>query len=417
MKIWRLNKGADRRFRQGHPWIFASEVGHSIKEVMPGEVVELRDSQDHFLAFGYAHPSSQICFRRLSSRAQDRDVLSARFFTERLRAARDLRLRAGWASASHRWLFAESDGVPGLVVDAFLRSEGGWLVVAQASTAGIERALPALYEALESFKAELGDFAIVEAPSSKSRAAEGLKVGEKKVVRGAAKGLEDAAIRLSHGLNLRCDLLHGQKTGFFLDQQWNAGVLRQLLAWHFTGEKRVVRVLDICCYVGQWSAHIVEALHEAGMRAEVTLADTSSTALTIAANNLRALEAGVTLLEGDALTTIGGLPAGGFDVVVCDPPAFVKKRADLAQGLQAYTKLNRDAMKTVVSGGLYVASSCSGLVKGEDWREVLLQAGSKANRMFKQLAKGGHGPDHPTRPEFPEGEYLKCEIGRIEYPY
>jgi 23S rRNA (cytosine1962-C5)-methyltransferase len=417
VKIWRLAKGGDRRFRRGHPWIFASELNHSAKEIVPGEIIELHDGQDKFLAYGYGHPSSQICFRKLTSRSKENDVLSERFFIERLRVARDVRASAGLAEASHRWVFAEADGVPGLVIDAFLTVNNGWLAVVQASTAGIERALPNVYRALESFAAEMGDLTIVEAPSSKSRLLEGLKVGEKKVIRGSPKALESSAIRLQHGLILECDLLGGQKTGFFLDQQTNVGLLRQLLVHQFKGHKEMVRVLDICCYVGQWAAHSAQALKSIGVRSAVTLNDVSSAALTLAEKNLKPLCEAVHILEASAMEALADVKEGSFDVVICDPPAFVKKKADLPQGLKGYAKLNRLAMRTVKPGGLYVASSCSGLVKGEDWNEVLVEASVSAGRMFKQVAIGGHAADHPTRPEFPEGEYLKCVIGRIEYPY
>jgi 23S rRNA (cytosine1962-C5)-methyltransferase len=122
-------------------------------------------------------------------------------------------------------------------------------------------------------------------------------------------------------------------------------------------------------------------------------------------------------LAGDALDLLATLPAESFDVVICDPPAFVKKKIDLQNGLRAYVKLNRDAMKLVRPGGLLVSASCSGHVKSADWNQVLLEAGQKAGRMFRSIHRGGHAPDHPVRPEFPEGEYLKCELGRIEYPY
>jgi 23S rRNA (cytosine1962-C5)-methyltransferase len=103
--------------------------------------------------------------------------------------------------------------------------------------------------------------------------------------------------------------------------------------------------------------------------------------------------------------------------VICDPPAFVKKKADLETGLRAYVKINREAMRLVRPSGLMVASSCSGHVKTADWKQVLLEASQKAGRTYKQFAQGGHAPDHPLRPEFPEGEYLKCTFGRIDYPF
>ncbi|NJL24832.1 MAG: hypothetical protein HC902_06455 [Calothrix sp. SM1_5_4] len=257
-----MKKGADRRLRQGHPWVFAGELASSAKEVAPGELVELRDERDHFLAYGYGHPSSQIAFRKLSGRSKETDVMSIDFFRRRLRAARDLRVAAGWSQFSHRWLYAEADGVPGLIVDAFLTAEQGWLVVVQASTAGAEAALPNVFAALETFAHELGLLTVVEAPSSRSRLLEGLPLGEKRVVFGSASGLDGISLCFNEGLRLTCDLLHGQKTGFFLDQQWNAWLLKRLLRSQFSNSERVVKVLDICCYVGQWAAHSCQALIE-----------------------------------------------------------------------------------------------------------------------------------------------------------
>lgn len=424
MKVWRLKKGADRRLRQGHPWVFASELAHSAREIEPGEVVELRDAQDHFLAYGYAHPSSQICFRKLSSLSREKDVMSVDFFIRRLRQARELRVQAGWQEFSHRWVYAEADGVPGLIIDAFRHtpSDGQveWFTVVQASTAGVERALPAVYEAIQILGKEFSPkgVSIVEAPSSRSRQLEGLSVREKRLI-GASSAdvqmLEATSIDLIDGLQLKCDLLHGQKTGFFLDQQWNAHLLRRLLR---TQPNRAFRVLDVCCYVGQWGAHAAQALSSLGREVEVTLVDASADALKLAERNVAAQGEAVQVVpvQADALTW---QPDNGqaFDVVICDPPAFVKKKADLEAGLRGYTKLNRDMIKLVRPGGLYVASSCSGLVKAADFSRVMLEASQKAGRSFKQLLAGGHAPDHPLRPEFPEGEYLKCLIGRVDHPF
>ena len=415
---WRLKRGGDRRVRQGHPWVFAGELASSAKELRAGELVELRDDRDHFVAYGYGHPTSQICFRKLSSRQKEMDVLSVDFFVRRLTVARELRRAAGWSAASHRWLFAEADGVPGLIIDAFKIADG-WVVVAQASTVGADRALPQVFEALATFEVELGGtLTLIEAPSSRARVAEGLAVGEKRVVHGsrAAADLGDVTLELIDGLTLRADLLGGQKTGFFLDQQWNATLMKTLLRRQFAAGG-VVRVLDVCSYVGQWSAHATQALRAAGAEVHATVVDVSAPALAFAEANVRAAGAAeVTRVEGDVLKDLGSL-AGEFDVVICDPPAFVKKKADLEPGLRAYVKLNRDALKITKPGGLFVASSCSGLVKTADYQRVMAEATQKAGRVFKQIQSGGHAPDHPTRPEFPEGEYLKCFFGRVEYPY
>jgi 23S rRNA (cytosine1962-C5)-methyltransferase len=292
-----LKKGADRRLRQGHPWIFASELAHSAKEISAGEVVELQDSNGHFLAYGYGHPSSQIAFRRLSSRSKDKDVLSKEFFIQRLRQARAHRQMTGWSQFSHRWVYAEADGLPGLMLDAFLTVSEGWVVVVQASTAGAEHALPALYQALETFAPEFGLLTVIEAPSSKSRALEGLAIKERRKIFGAAEQLERCTILLVNGLKLQCDLLKGQKTGFFLDQQWNTRILREALQNQFAKSERPVRVLDICCYVGQWGAQSAFALKDA----EVTLVDVSAAALELAKANVEALGARAETVCGDAL--------------------------------------------------------------------------------------------------------------------
>ncbi|HMN69045.1 MAG TPA: class I SAM-dependent rRNA methyltransferase [Bdellovibrionales bacterium] len=417
MTVWRLKKGADRRLRQGHPWVFASEIAHSTKEILPGDVVEVRDALDHFLAFGYAHPSSQICFRKLTARVKETDVLSVDFFKRRLRQARDHRARSGWSKFSHRWLYAEADGTPGLIIDLFLTASEGWLAVVQASTAGMDRALPELYEALKSFEHELGLLSVVEAPTSRARQLEGLKVGEKKLVFGQIGELRKRQIVLINGLKLECDFLGGQKTGFFLDQQWNARQLAEMLRAQFAKREEPVRVLDICTYVGQWAAQSAHALRIAETPAHVTLLDVSKDALALAEANLTGLAERVDTLCADALESLGDAPETSFDVVICDPPAFVKKKADMEAGARAYVKLNREALRRVKPGGLMVASSCSGRVTSADWRQILVDAGQKAGRMFQQVALGGHGPDHPLRPEFPEGEYLKCVLGRVDYPF
>lgn len=415
MKIWRLKKGADKRLRQGHPWVFSGELAHSTKEAIAGDVVEMRDAQDHFLAYGYVHPSSAIAFRKLTANSKEQDVLSTSFFRKRFKQAREHRVQAGWAKQSHRWLFAEGDGVPGLIADAFLLASGGWVVVVQASTVGMDRALPQIFEALKDYESELAPLTIVEASSSRSRLAEGLPIGAKKVISGSAT-LENAKIVLREGLELSCDLLNGQKTGFFLDQQQNAEILRRFVQAQFAGAKETVRVLDICCYVGQWGSHVAHALHQAGVKAEITLLDSSVPALDLASANVLSLGAQAKPVLGDVMKVLSDFTEP-FDIVICDPPAFVKKKTDLEQGLKAYAKINALSMKLVKPGGLLVASSCSGLVRSADWWNVLKESSVKAGRTFKQLASLGHAPDHPVRPDFPEGEYLKCVIGRIEFPY
>ena len=143
---------------------------------------------------------------------------------------------------------------------------------------------------------------------------------------------------------------------------------------------------------------------------EVTLIDSSELALSFAGPNVKRFAGEVQPICEDVLKVLGQLEPESFDVVICDPPAFVKKKADLEAGGRAYVKLNRDALRLLKPDGVYVAASCSGLVRADDWRSILSESALKSGRALRQLLGGGHGPDHPVRPEFPEGEYLKCGI-------
>ncbi len=414
MKTWRLKKGAERRIRQGHPWVFTGELANSAKETAAGEIVELKDWENRFLAYGYTHPSSQICFRKLSGNAKETDVGTVDFFKRRLQTAHEHRANAGWADVSHRWVYAEGDGLPGLIVDAF-QTPHGWLAVVQCSTAGMESLKENIFSALKTFE-KFQPLTVIEAANSSARKAEGLAVGEKRIVHGQEIPLTRVELTLRHGLKLEADLVKGQKTGFFLDQQANAGALRGFISQQF--QKSPARILDLCCYVGQWSAHTAHALKNVGTpEAHVTLLDSSASALELAASNVSRQGATVEAICGDVMKVLEDLEEQSFDVVISDPPAFVKKKADLENGLRAYVKLNQIAMRLVKPGGLFVASSCSGQVRVSDWNSVLRSASEKAGRGFRQLAGLAHAPDHPLRPEFPEGEYLKCAIGRIDYPF
>lgn len=403
MKIWRLKKGGDLRFRRGHPWIFSGEIAHSTKEVEPGECVELRDASDRFLAYGMAHPTSNISFRRLSQNAKETDVLSVDFFMRRLALAQELRAQLKWNLFSHRMAFAEADGLPGLVIDLFKAEED--LLVFQIATAGMDRARNHLLEALDKLKFKN----VLEVSTSSHRKLEGLGIRRELI---CGRSFEVSKIKLKHlddTLSLNCDFESGQKTGFFLDQQNNVQLLLALLR----PQDRPLKILDLCCYVGQWSAQIAKFF---ASRLEVDLVDSSKRALDLAKQNCESFGASVRTFEMDILENWVGIEEQYYDIVICDPPAFVKKKADLNHGIAAYIKLNREAIRRVRPGGLFVTCSCSGAVRSSDFDDILVQAKNKASRQIRWLAHGGHPPDHPTLLEFPEGEYLKCRIGRVDLP-
>jgi 23S rRNA (cytosine1962-C5)-methyltransferase len=446
--IWRLKKGSDRKFRMGHPWVFSSELAQSPKGVSPGELVELRDAGDGFLAIGYGHPQSQISFRTLS--LANKVSIDAQFLAQRLRRASSLRRCAGVHAFSHRLCFAEGDFLPGLIIDRYrlrleqgpnslpkslseLAHSNGQVFVIQSSTAGMELLLPAVYEALEILvneEALAGEIswqnsAIVVANDSKSRILEGLSVEPKSVFRDIPGLIANAAhIVIEPGapglapLKFEVDLITGQKTGFFLDQRLNiqlaSRLARELLSIKAREpERRAIRILDLCCYVGQWGTQLGHLATQMGIVAEVTLADASQKALEIAARNVEAHGAKAILEKMDVLDQLSRLPQRAYDIVICDPPAFIKKKKDLPTGGQAYFKMNREAVRRVATGGLFVSCSCSGLFDETEFRSMLARVSAGHSGEMRWLLRGSHSPDHPQRPEFPQGTYLKSWMGMV----
>jgi 23S rRNA (cytosine1962-C5)-methyltransferase len=434
MHIWRLKKGSEKKFHSGHPWVFSNELAQSPKGLPAGELVELRDASDGFLAKGYGHPNSLIAFRTLTL-AQD-GVIDARFFAERFEKASRLRRLSGVDAFSHRLCFAEADGLPGLVIDRYraaLNQGPKQIFVIQASTAGMDRLLSVVVEGLRIFvagEAASGgatweESAVVFANDSKSRIMEGLAAEPKNVVKDVAGFSPQATrIKIQPGLSdlaplgFEVDLVGGQKTGFFLDQRLNVHLASQVASEYFSGAARSgrneVRILDLCCYVGQWGTQLSHLAKASGLRAEVTLADASLKALEVAARNVESHGGRARIEKMDVLNDLPKLARRGYDIVICDPPAFIKKKKDLPTGTQAYFKLNREAMRRVAPGGIFVSCSCSGLLSEDEFRSMLARVVASHEGETRWLMRGSHSPDHPQRPEFPQGTYLKSWIGIID---
>ena len=427
--VWHLKKGSEKKFRSGHPWVFSNELAQSPKGVPAGEPIELRDHQGSFLAHGYGHPNSLISFRTLSVRKDD--VVGARFLADKLARAARLRGLAGLDGFSHRLCFAEGDGLPGLVIDRFrLVEPHGQVFIVQSSTAGMDRMLPRVLEALEflvrdehqqdSARDSWDRTAIVVANDSKSRAMEGIAVEPKRLERPLAGFNPEAAlISIQSGhegsppLEFQVDFIGGQKTGFFLDQRVNVQLASRFVSGLIASGKgrRTLRVLDLCCYVGQWGAQLARLAKAHGIEAEVSCVDASARALQLAVGNVERNGGRAQALKLDVLDELSRVENRAFDVVICDPPAFIKKKKDLPTGSQAYFKMNREAVRKVASGGFFVSCSCSGLFGEEDFRSMLARVAAAYGGEIRWLARGGHSPDHPQRPEFPQGTYLKSWIG------
>ncbi len=405
--------------------MFSNDLNHSPKTVTPGELVELYNEGGDFLAKGYAHPNTLICFRILTR--EGHEEINANFFCSRFERAFEKRKLAKVDAFSFRLIFAEADFLPGLIIDRYKMSGDSQVFVLQSSTAGMDLLLPVVFEGLEQFVKKVvpihwNKTGIILANDSKSRLLEGIAVEPKRV----QKDLEsvdwnDIEIEIApalaelRALKMHVDLLGGQKTGFFLDQRSNIemliGACKEI---HSLSRTRKLRVLDLCCYNAQWSSQLANLFSSMGVEAEFTCVDASDKALALAKKNLQKYhlkDSDIRLEKLDVLKDLSKLADQSYDVVICDPPAFIKKKQDIPNGERAYMKLNRDAIKKTAQGGFFMSCSCSGHLDDLKFREVLIHATSKSGRNLEWLWRGTHSPDHPELAEFPQGTYLKSWLG------
>lgn len=372
----------ERRLKAGHLWIYRDEVA-SLDVACPGGLVHVRDARGHVLGTAYANPNSKIVARMLSRKALH--ALKPSWWRDRLKVALEMR---NWLfdAPYYRWVHGEGDKLPGLVIDRF-----GNDVVIQSHTAGIDLQLDAIVQAVNELVAVDNIYLNNRAAS---RVHEGLECGAERL-----QGMGDGVVTaMEGGLRFQCDALHGQKTGFFYDQRPN----REWVAKH--GKQR--RVLDLFAYVGAFAAPLLRA----GASAVVSV-DASASALAWAQRNIAQLpeKSSWEGVKGDVLQTLKRLADEGerFDVVICDPPAYVKNRRKLEQGLRGYQRLAQHACRLLRQGGMFCAASCSGLVSMEMFRRASLQGIRQAGRGARVVYEGGAGADHPWLPSMPETRYLK----------
>ena len=378
----RVNRKAESRVASGHPWIFSSDVidrgGASA-----GDAVTVVNSDGRPLGTAHFSSTSQISLRLLSSRVE---AIGRGFLRRRLEAAAEFRRRVVAESDAYRLVHGEADGLPGLVVDRY----GDYLVL-QALDQGMDRATPELVSCLQEL---LEPVAIIARNDAAVRIKEGLKL-EVKALTGEAPEL--AAVRM-HGLQFCADLLHGQKTGMFLDQRENY----LAAARHAHG-----RALDCFTSGGGF------ALHMAASCESVEAADSSGAALRLATANRDANGIGnVQFHEADVFELLSGYVAAGrsFSTVVLDPPAFAKSRAGLEGAVRGYKEINLRALRLLEPGGILVTCSCSHHLSEAEFLETVAAASLDAGRRLRVLERRTQASDHPILLTVPETHYLKCLI-------
>ncbi|MET0086773.1 MAG: class I SAM-dependent rRNA methyltransferase [Sedimenticola sp.] len=382
----KLKKDQERRLRAGHCWIYSNEIDTGatpLKGFEPGQPVDILSHQDKWLGSGYVNPHSLICARLVS---RDREhPLTGSLLVHRMKIALSLRERL-YPRPFYRLLFGESDGLPGLVVDRY-----GDICVVQITTAGMERMKDAILDALEKV---VRPTSVIFRNDTAIREMEGLERYVEHV--GAALG-EQLAVE-EHGFDFRVPALQGQKTGWFFDQAYN----RARMAPYVEGR----RVLEVCSYVGAWGVQAA-----ARGAAEVLSVDVSRTALDAVEANaaLNGVSGRVQTVRGDAFDIMRGLRAERerFDVLMVDPPAFIKRRKDIKEGTQAYRRINQLALQLLSKDGILITSSCSHHMSRDSLLQVVQQAARHTDRTVQLLEQGAQAPDHPVHPAIPETAYLK----------
>ena len=391
-KIW-LKPGREKSLRRCHPWLFSGAIERVEGEAAAGATVEVVGSSGEFLARGAYSPASQIRARVWTF---DRgESIDAAFFRRRLARAVESRRRLGLlgAQAACRLVFAESDGLPGLVVDRY-----GDYLVCQIMSAGVEAWRATIVELLAELCAPRG---IYERSEGGARHKEGLPSR-----RGALAGDEPPRELeiVSGGIRLVVDIANGQKTGAYLDQQRN----RERVAAH----ARDAEVLDAFSYTGGFA---ISCLHAGAKSA--TLLDSSADALALAERETAANAVGdrCRFVVANVFDELRAVREAGtrFDLVVLDPPKFVHSAEQINAGSRGYKDINMLGLALVRPGGVLATFSCSGHVDAALFQKIVAGAAVDAGRTAHILERLSQPADHPVATEFPEADYLKGLILRV----
>lgn len=382
----RLAKNQERRIRSGHPWVFSNEIESVEGAPESGGEVLVQDHRGGIVGVGLYNPRSLIAARLFARRERPID---ADLFRERIRAARSLRERIYPVETTYRLIYSEGDFLPGLIVDRY----GDYLAV-QSLTAGIERRLDLVLDALQEVMEPAGMVCRRDAPA---RAYEELPLLEA-VERGVVPECVDAPFQ---GFVLTVDLRTGQKTGEFLDQREN----RLRVAREAVGR----RVLDLYCYTGLFSLHCAAA-----GAASVLGVDRSAPAVDRARENARrnAPSRSVEFQAEEVESYVRAAAAAEerFGMIILDPPALVKSRKTLQEGLRKYAQLNAAALRLLEPGGVIATATCSHHVDAALFLDVLRSAAKDAGHPLRVVEVMGQSRDHPVLLAARETSYLTMVI-------
>ncbi|HKW96926.1 MAG TPA: class I SAM-dependent rRNA methyltransferase [Bryobacteraceae bacterium] len=381
----RVNRKAADRVNSGHPWIFSSDVV-SRDEAAPGSVVQVIDPKGRALGRAHYSSTSQITLRLLSRQVEeiDRD-----FFSRRLAEAAAYRRKVVRDTDAYRVVHGEGDRLPALVVDRY----GEYLVI-QTLDQGMDAAKEWIVGGLADLFSPRGIVARNDAPARKH---EELPL-ETAVIAGEAPS--DLTVRMN-GVSFRVDLVHGQKTGIFLDQREN-----------YVAAARYAHGRALDCFTSTGGF----ALHLAAKCESVEAVDSSAAALATAEENRKANGIGnIEFREADMFEVLAGYASARreFQTVVLDPPAFAKSRRNLEAAVRGYKEINLRALRLLGRGGILVSCSCSHHVSEATLLELIAEAALDAGRELRVVERRTQAQDHPILLTVPETHYLKCLILQV----
>jgi 23S rRNA (cytosine1962-C5)-methyltransferase len=391
-----VNRRAVARIRNGHPWIYRSDLLTSDPSPEPGALVSVLDERSRMLGSALYSSASQIALRMISSQLLSPEELPT-VVAQRVAAAIAYRKRLNVEATTnaYRLIFSEADQLPGLIVDKYAD-----VLTAQFLTQAMDRA-DLRRVVLQVLIQELEPASVIERVEARIRELEALPpVADRPLV-----GEKMQTVVQMNGLQFIYDASAGQKTGAFLDQRENYAA-----ANHYARG----RALDVFCYQGGF------ALHLALVCSEVTGVDASRPALEQAERNVQLntaeLQTVPEWIEGNAFDLLRDYSDLGeqYDTIVLDPPAFAKSKRALPTALSGYKELNLRALKMLRPGGILVTCSCSHHVSSADFLEMLTSAALDAHRRLRIMEVRGQAEDHPIVAGIPETAYLKCVIGLAE---
>lgn len=393
-----LRRGREESLLRFHPWVFSGAIARIDGDVAEGDIVEVVSASGITIGYGHYQVGS-IAVRMLSFEESEP---GRKLWIERLHEAYLLREKAGVIredNNAYRLVHGEGDMLPGLIVDIYDR-----IAVIQAHSAGMFMAREEIAVALKELYAEKLD-AVYDKSSSTAPFKASLELMDKYLL-GKGKGEEVVS---ENGLLFSVDWIHGQKTGFFLDQRDN----RSLLGSYSAGK----RVLNLFCYTGGFSIY---ALTNGAV--SVDSVDSSSKAMSMLEKNIELNrragkitdEAEHKSITADAIEFLKNSSDNEYDLMIVDPPAFAKHRGALQNALRAYQRLNAAAISRISHGGIIFTYSCSQVVDKTAFAEAVFSAAASTGRKVRILHRLTQPADHPVNIYHPEGEYLKGLVLYVE---